>query len=146
MKKLISLIIGLTLIAISLRMSQAKNEWTERVSNTEIRDGTKLRNASIGGGVGVASGLGAGLLVGGIGVATGGLGFAIGIPALMALGGGGGALIGAASGDSPSKITTISEIPMSAPAYEPWMWMVTMAAGGVLCIIAFTSSEKSNSV
>ena len=92
----------------------------------------------------MAAGLMTVLIVGGIGVATGGTAFAIGIPAMMAIGGTTGGLVGAATGKSTSEITTIIEIPKSAPAYEPWMWIFTMIAGVVFCLFARSTSEKAS--
>ena len=85
-------LVGALLVAQGYGMSKAQREIVtqtpveKQVTTNVHTDGTKGRNAAIGAGLGAAGGLGAGLLLGGIGIATGGVGLAIGIPVMVALG------------------------------------------------------------
>ena len=93
------ILLGLWITNIGFQMSMA-----QVISTTDTKD-TRRRNAVVGAGVGAGGGIVTGLVIGGIGIATGGTAYAIGLPAMALLGAGGGALAGAATG----KVTTIQQ-------------------------------------
>jgi hypothetical protein len=105
MRRVISLCVvgvGIWLIVLGLQMTRTVDE----VQNTKYSTvgGTKLRNTGIGAGLGAGVGLGTYLLIGGIGIATGGIGIGIGVVAFTVGGAIAGGLAGAASGHSASTV------------------------------------------
>lgn len=136
MKDLIAFVVGLALFICGIGMCRAEKRWIEPVVTTKAIGGTKLASSGVGAAGGAATGVLAWLVIGTLGIATGGGAFAIGLPAMAAIGAGGGALAGAAVGSSASTTTTITEVVRSAPAYEPWMWISALAAGVVLMLAA----------
>jgi hypothetical protein len=136
------LLIGMatTVMVVAVNMSQAENRWVETI------EGTKAENAMVGAASGGLLGGVAAALIGGIGVVA--MGTGIGAPAGVGLiafaagiGAGGGALVGAATGNSDIQVE------MGAPAYEPWQWLLLMAvsvAMYVWAIVEFRTAARQS--
>lgn len=93
---------------------------------------TKAAHAATGAIIGAGVGYGTFLLMGGIGVVTGGVGFAIGAVALTALGVGAGALTGAATGKT---IIVIYDYPI-------WLWVMFILLGCIALIAAYANLKS----
>lgn len=132
LKAILAGALGGWIVAVGVNMSQARIINKEHRTHTEVIPGTKARNAAIGAGTGAAVGLGAWLVVGTVGIATGGWGLAIGLPAMMGIGAIGGGLAGGASGDLTKQFTWVETIVHNDPAYTVWNWCAVIAAGVIL--------------
>lgn len=97
-KIIVNCLAGLFLIFAGIWMSKQYNTLTKEV----VINGTKERNAVIGGGAGAATGIGIGAAIGAVGIAACGTGIGIPVGAvclgLGALLGGAGAVTGYVSG------------------------------------------------
>lgn len=119
---------GIWLMVIGMQMAQAKMQSQQTTD-------TRGLNALVGAGVGGATGLVTWLIVGGVGIATGGVAFGLGALGLTALGLGAGALAGAATG---SKTTLVQ----SSALYSPWAWGSVFCVGLILCFIGASETKK----
>ncbi len=119
---------GVWLMLIGIQMAPAK------IQSQQTTD-TRGRNALVGAGVGGTAGLVTWLIVGGIGIATGGVGFGLGAIGLTAIGVGAGAVGGAATG---SKATVVQ----SSALYSPWAWGSVFCVGLILCFIGAGETKK----
>lgn len=143
-----AIVLGVTLMVIGFHMMSAQNSWNEIVEQIqETGGGTKLRNASIGAGVGAVTGGVLAAKVGGIGVVLAGTGF--GLPAGLALialastlGAGAGAVIGAATGSSGEKLVHRNLITHVEPAYQTWEWGLIMGIGFILLTYGLMEIRK----
>jgi hypothetical protein len=122
---LLLLFVGIYLITDSIRMSQAR-----RISIETHAEHTKARDSAYGAGIGVGVGVVTWLVVGGVGIATGGAGFAVGAPLIIALGAGSGAVAGAAMGHD--KVTQIQHI---VPMYSTSAWVTQLVIGIVVTLV-----------
>ena len=93
---------------------------------------TKAAHAATGAIIGAGLGYGTFLMMGGIGVVTGGVGFAIGAVALTALGVGAGALTGAATGKT---IIVVYDYPI-------WLWVMLILFGCVALIFTYANLKS----
>lgn len=123
---------GAWLVVVGINMAQAKKETTVQTPETKVQSGTKVRNGGIGAGVGAGLGIGTWLLVGTLGLATGGWGLAIGLGAMTAAGAGAGAVAGAATGKSTTTMTVIHTTQQVAALYSPLAWGSIVIAGVVI--------------
>jgi hypothetical protein len=117
-KPVLVILVGLWLVNVGFQMAMAK-----QISET-VND-SRGRNAAVGAGIGGAGGIVTGLVIGGVGIATGGTAFAVGLPMMALLGAGGGALAGAATG-------TKEVIQQSETLYSPWAWGAILIVGLLL--------------
>ena len=129
-------LVGSYMVFVGLQMSHA----TRQIKHAEIhKQSTTGRNTGIGAGTGAAVGLGAWLLIGTLGLVTGGWGIAIGAPVFIGAGAGGGALVGAASGTTTITTSTVIQ---SVALYSPWTWGVVLVAGIILILIGLSDLQK----
>lgn len=140
-KALIFIAMGISLLVVGINMKNAQNKWDETTTTPTTTPGTKGRNAAVGFGLGALGGGVLATIVGGIGIVAAGTG--IGLPAgaaliatAAAIGAGAGAVTGAATGESPITVTTISTITHSVPAYETWQWASVVTIAIVLLFFA----------
>ncbi len=132
------LVFGIFLIVIGWYMKNQEKTVIVQKEQVETIQGTKKRNAVIGGAVGGAAGAVAGVTIGGIGIAACGTG--IGVPVgivclgLASIVGGTGALVGYSTGKATEQKTIMVDVPMEVPAYDTWLWIVLLLIGTV-CII-----------
>jgi len=89
---------GIFLLVIGILMSNAI------ATITQTTPGNKTEYALAGTTVGTVAGIGAYLLIGTVGIATGGTGFAVGLPLMAVIGAAGGGVAGAALGKSETQI------------------------------------------
>jgi len=140
-KPLIFIAIGIALLVVGIIMRDAKITWDENLTTQTEFPGTKVRNATIGAGVGAVGGGIFAAVVGGIGIVVAGTG--VGLPAGAALiataasiGAGVGVVTGAATGNSSAINTTITTITHIEPAYETWQWASVFTIAVILLILA----------
>ena len=114
-KSLATICLGIWILVVGIQMAGASVQASSTTSNVAANSGI---GAIIGGG----AGLGTWLIVGSIGVATGGTAFAVGGIAMTALGIGSGALAGAATGTSKTIV-------QSSALYSPWAYGAVIIVG-----------------
>ena len=68
------------------------------------------------------------IILGGVGIATGGVAFGVGALGLTLLGAGSGGVIGAATGETTVTVWTV-------PLYDPWVWGGLIATGAALIVV-----------
>lgn len=141
--------VGILIIVIAVIISLQQKTWIEQEITVKTIEGTKGRNAAIGGVIGGVGGAAAGAAVGGIGIALCGTG--VGIPAgvvcisLALLGGATGAAVGSATGDPTTQVEEMIPIEKTGAAYSTWIWVVLLLIGISLVIYAIYIWRKSNS-
>ena len=137
--------LGAFLIVAGLHIKAQTKLWIEQEKKVVTVNGTKTRNAIIGGTVGAATGVGVGAAIGGVGVAACGTG--IGIPVglvclgLAAIFGGTGAAVGAATGKESEQVTKILEFVKAGPTYSTWIWVTLLSVGAVIIVFAMLPSQ-----
>ena len=132
-KPILIILLGLWITNIGFQMSMAQ------VVSTDTQD-TRGRNAAVGAGIGAGGGIVTGLIIGGIGIATGGTAFAIGLPVMALLGAGGGALAGAATG-------TVKTVEQADSLYSPLAWGAIIIVGVLVALHGmkqFRSIKREN--
>lgn len=146
-KCVVLIVLGVSLLIVGINMRATMNTWDETSTTAEKIPGTKGRNAAIGAGIGAVGGGTLAAVVGGIGIVVAGTG--IGLPAgaaligtAAALGAGGGAVAGAASGKSATTATKETTITHVVSAYETWQWVAVIAVGGILLLLALLEMRK----
>ncbi len=150
LKSVILIALGVSLLIVGINMRAAKNTWDETSTSETTIPGTKGRNAVIGGVTGAVGGGTLAAVVGGIGIVVAGTGF--GLPAgaaliatAAALGAGGGAIAGAATGRSSTTSTSEVTVTHIVPAYETWQWVLVSVVGLVLLLLALLEMRKLQS-
>ncbi len=150
-------ILGIVLIIIGGFVKIQQKTWIEQETEVRTVEGTKTRNALIGGGLGAAAGAGAGAAIGGVGVAA--MGTGIGVPVglvclgLAAILGTTGAVAGAAIGEETKEVTVMNDVVHSGPAYSTWIWLLLFLIGIFMILHslwpvfkAYINSKKTQSL
>lgn len=140
-RSVVLIVLGVSLLVAGVDMRSARRIWSETTERTRKMPGTKGRNAVIGAGVGAVGGGILAATIGGVGIVACGTG--IGLPAgviligtAAGLGAGGGAIVGAATGRSPTTAPDTQTTTFIVPAYDTWQWGFVIAFGTVLLILA----------
>lgn len=140
--------VGIFIIIIAVVISRQQKTWIEEEKVVKTVEGTKGRNAVIGGVVGGVGGAAAGAAIGGIGIALCGTG--IGIPAgvvclgLGLLGGATGAAVGSATGDPATQVEETIPVEVTGPAYSTWIWIALLILGISFVIYSIYIWRKNN--
>lgn len=137
-------LLGAWVFVTGVNMAKARIERRENIPRTEVTPGTKARNGAVGGLLGAGAGIGTWLVVGTVGLATGGAGIAVGLGVMTAIGAVGGGLAGTATGKSTTTQTWVETIVHNDPAYNPWMWGAVLVAG--LLLLTYGAAEMKRCI